>query len=176
MFRRRRPLLRAAAVGGTAYVAGKHMANKQADQQYQDEDQDARISALEQQQQAPGYGQQQAPGYGQQQAPGYGQQQAPGYGQQQAPGYGQQQAPGYGQQQAPGYGQQQAPGYGQQPPPGYGQQPPPGYGQPPPAEPQSAAGPSIADQLNQLVELHNQGALTDEEFAAAKASVLGGSG
>jgi hypothetical protein len=152
MFRRRRPLLRAAAVGGTAYVAGKHMANKQADQQYQDEDQDARISALEQQQQAPGYGQQQAPGYGQQQAPGY------------------------GQQQAPGYGQQQAPGYGQQPPPGYGQQPPPGYGQPPPAEPQSAAGPSIADQLNQLVELHNQGALTDEEFAAAKASVLGGSG
>jgi hypothetical protein len=111
MFRRRRPLLRAAAVGGTAYVAGKHMANKQADQQSQDEDQDARLSALE-------------------------------------------------QQQAPGYGQP----------------PPPGYGQPPPAEPAPAAGPSIADQLNQLVELHNQGALTDEEFAAAKASVLGGLG
>jgi len=56
-----------------------------------------------------------------------------------------------------------------------GQPPPPGYGQPA-ADPGPAAGPSIADQLNQLVELHNQGALTDEEFAAAKASVLGGSG
>ena len=126
MFRRRRPLLRAAAVGGTAYVAGRHMANKQAEQQYTDEDQEARLSALE-------------------------------------------------QQQASGYGQQ-PPGYGQPPPPGYGQPPPPGYGQPPPAEPEPAAGPSIADQLNQLVELHKQGALTDEEFAAAKASVLGGSG
>jgi hypothetical protein len=111
MFRRRRPLLRAAAVGGTAYVAGRHMANKQAEQQYTDEDQEARLSALEQQQAA-----------------------------------------------------------------GYGQPPPPGYGQPPPAEPEPAAGPSIADQLNQLVELHKQGALTDEEFATAKASVLGGSG
>ena len=126
MFRRRRPLLRAAAVGGTAYVAGKHMANKQAEQQYTDEDQEARLSALE-------------------------------------------------QQQAAGYGQPPPPGYGQPPPPGYGP-PPPGYGQPPPAEPEPAAGPSIADQLNQLVELHKQGALTDEEFAAAKASVLGGSG
>ena len=127
MFRRRRPLLRAAAVGGTAYVAGRHMANKQADQQYTDDDQEARISALEQ------------------------------------------------QQQAPGYGQPPPPGYGQQPPPGYGP-PPPGYGQPPPAEPEPAAGSSIADQLNQLVELHKQGALTDEEFATAKASVLGGPG
>jgi len=133
MFMRRRPLLRAAAVGGTAYVAGRHMANKQAEQQYTDEDQEARISALEQQQ-----------------------------------------APGYGQQPPPGYGQP-PPGYGP-PPPGYGQPPPPGYGQPPSAEPEPAAGPSIADQLNQLVELHKQGALTDEEFAAAKAGVLGGSG
>jgi len=126
MFARRRPLLRAAAVGGTAYVAGKHMANKQAEQQYTDEDQEARLSALE-------------------------------------------------QQQAAGYGQPPPPGYGQPPPPGYGA-PPAGYGQPPPAEPEPAAGPSIADQLNQLVELHKQGALTDEEFATAKASVLGGSG
>src|SRR5215831_8202837 len=110
MFVRRRPLLRAAAVGGTAYVAGKHMANKQAEQQYTEDDQEARISALEQ------------------------------------------------QQQAPGYGQPPPPGYGQPPPPGYGP-PPPGYGQPPPADPGPAAGPSIADQLNQLVELHNQGAL-----------------
>jgi hypothetical protein len=44
---RRRPLLRAAVVGGGAYVAGKHVARKQ---QYQTE-QDARISDLEQQQQ-----------------------------------------------------------------------------------------------------------------------------
>jgi len=69
MFRRRRPLLRAAAVGGTAYVAGRHMANKQAEQQYTDEDQEARLSALEQQQ-ASGYGQQ-PPGYGQPPPPGY---------------------------------------------------------------------------------------------------------
>ena len=34
-FVRRRPLLRAAVVGGGAYMAGKHMANAQADQQYQ---------------------------------------------------------------------------------------------------------------------------------------------
>jgi len=141
MFRRRRPLLRAAAVGGTAYVAGRHMANKQAEQQYTDEDQEARLSALEQQQ---------------------------------AAGYGQPPPPGYGQPPPPGYGAP-PPGYGQPPPPGYGA-PPPGYGQPPPAEPEPAAGPSIADQLNQLVELHKQGALTDEEFATAKASVLGGSG
>jgi len=142
-------LLRAAAVGGTAYVAGKHMANKQAEQQYTDEDQEARLSALEQQQDS---------GYGQPPPP---------------PGYGQPPPPGYGQPPPPGYGQPPPPGYGQPPPPGYGQQPPPGYGQPPPAEPAPAAGPSIADQLNQLVELHNQGALTDEEFAAAKAGVLG---
>jgi hypothetical protein len=45
---RRRPLLRAAVVGGGAYVAGKHVARKQ---QYQAE-QDARISDLEQQQPA----------------------------------------------------------------------------------------------------------------------------
>jgi len=138
MFARRRPLLRAAAVGGTAYVAGRHMANKQAEQQYTDEDQEARLSALEQQQSS---------------------------------GYGQPPPPGYGQPPPPGYGPP-PPGYGQPPPPGYGP-PPPGYGQPPPAEPEPAAGSSIADQLNQLVELHKQGALTDEEFATAKASVLG---
>jgi uncharacterized protein with von Willebrand factor type A (vWA) domain len=50
MFRRRRPLLRAAAVGGTAYVAGKHVANKQAEQTAYEADQDARISDLEAQQ------------------------------------------------------------------------------------------------------------------------------
>ena len=31
----------------------------------------------------------------------------------------------------------------------------------------------MADQLNQLADLHNQGVLSDEEFAAAKAKLLG---
>jgi Short C-terminal domain len=100
MFRRRRPLLRAAVVGGGAYVAGKHMA-RASDQRAADEaDQDDRISQLE-------------------------------------------------QQQAPA--QQQAP--------------------PPQAAP--AAGPSMADQLQQIAALHQQGVLTDDEFAAAKAKLLG---
>ena len=94
MFRRRRPLLRAAVVGGGAYVAGKHMA-RASDQRAADEaDQDDRISQLE-------------------------------------------------QPQAP----------------------------PPQAPP--AAGPSVADQLQQIAALHQQGALTDDEFAAAKAKLLG---
>jgi hypothetical protein len=99
MFRRRRPLLRAAVVGGGAYVAGKHMARasdqRAADEAYQDD----RIGQLE--------------------------------------------------QQAPP--QQQAP--------------------PPQAAP--AAGPSMADQLEQIAALHQQGALSDDEFAAAKAKLLG---
>ena len=52
---RRRPLLRAAAVGGGAYIAGKHVANRQAEQAAYEADQDQRISDLEQQQ---GYQQQ----------------------------------------------------------------------------------------------------------------------
>ena len=43
MFRRRRPLLRAAAVGGTAYVAGRHMGRNAEAQQQAESDQDARI-------------------------------------------------------------------------------------------------------------------------------------
>ena len=99
MFRRRRPLLRAAVVGGGAYVAGKRVAQRQGDQAAQDADQDGRISDLEQQQQAA---------------------------------------------------------------------PPPA---PAPAAP--AAGNSMADQLGQLADLHQQGVLTDDEFAAAKAKLLG---
>jgi|SRR5947209_2127307 len=54
MLRRRRPLLRAAAVGGGAYMAGKHMARKQDEQYAQDAGQDQQISDLQQQQaQAP---------------------------------------------------------------------------------------------------------------------------
>jgi hypothetical protein len=53
MFRRRRPLLRAATVGGGAYLAGKHVANRQAEGAQTEADQDERISQLEQQQQDP---------------------------------------------------------------------------------------------------------------------------
>jgi hypothetical protein len=109
MMRRRRPLLRAAAVGGGAYLAGKHMANKANDQAAYEAQQDQRISDLESQQAPPDQQYQQAP-------------------------------PQY--QQAP-----------------------------PPAAP--AAAPSVYDQLSQLATLHDQGALTDEEFTAAKAKLLG---
>jgi hypothetical protein len=50
MFRRRRPLLRAAVVGGGAYVAGKKVAQHSAEQSAQESGQDDRISSLEQQQ------------------------------------------------------------------------------------------------------------------------------
>jgi membrane protease subunit (stomatin/prohibitin family) len=91
MFMRRRPLLRAAAIGGGAYVMGKR-AGQRADQQ------DATQS--QQSQQA-----------------------------------------------------QQA--------------------QPQEAPPPAAAQASIPDQLNRLSALHDQGALTDAEFASAKAKLLG---
>ena len=95
---RRRPLLRAAAVGGGAYLAGKRRAQSQADQQYQDAAQDQRISDLE-------------------------------------------------QQQAPVPAPRDS-----------GDQP---------------AAPTMAGQLNQLADLHQQGVLSDDEFAAAKAKLLG---
>ncbi|HYX59167.1 MAG TPA: SHOCT domain-containing protein [Streptosporangiaceae bacterium] len=50
MFRRRRPLLRAAVVGGGAYMAGKSRARSQDEQAQMQADQDQRISDLEQQQ------------------------------------------------------------------------------------------------------------------------------
>jgi len=120
---RRRPLLRAAAVGGGAYMAGKHVANKQAEQAAYEADQDQRISDLEQQQAQQGYQQQ---------------------------------------------------GYDQPPPQQPYQQPPPqqAYQQPPPQQAPAASSPMI-DQLNQLADLHQQGVLTDEEFAAAKAKLFG---
>ena len=128
--RRRRPLLRAAAVGGGAYMAGKARARNQAEREAYDADQDARISDLEAQQG------QQGQGYPQQQQD-----------------YPQQQ--GYPPQQQ-GYPPQQ--GYPQQ---GYPQQPPP-----------PAGGPSMLDQLNQLTAMRDSGALTEEEFTAAKAKLL----
>jgi Short C-terminal domain len=117
MFVRRRPLLRAAVVGGGAYVAGKHMANKANDQAAYEASQDDRISQLEQQQ-------------GQQGPP----------------------PDQYGQQQQNAPQQQQ-------------------YAPPPQQAP--SAGSSVADQLQQIAGLHQQGVLSDDEFAAAKAKILG---
>jgi len=48
MLRRRRPLMRAAMIGGAGYYAGKKVSEGRADDQYQDD----RITQLEQQQAA----------------------------------------------------------------------------------------------------------------------------
>jgi len=52
--------------------------------------------------------------------------------------------------------------------------PPPAYA-PPPAAPAPSGGldPAAIEQLTQLGALHEQGVLTDEEFAAQKAKILG---
>jgi hypothetical protein len=97
MMRRRRPLLRAAVVGGGAYMAGKSVANRSAERA----DQDQRISDLEDAQQAPA---------------------------------------------APAV--------------------------PEPRAGQSPAGSDVLSQLTELVNMHDRGALTDEEFSAAKARLL----
>jgi membrane protease subunit (stomatin/prohibitin family) len=89
MFRRRRPLLRAAVVGGGAYMAGKSHARHSMEQDQYEEEQ--------------------------------------------------------AQQQAPS---PQAPAPSQAPSP-------------------------MVDQLNQLASLHQQGVLSDSEFAAAKAKLIG---
>jgi hypothetical protein len=93
-------LLRAAAVGGTAYAVGRRGGRQREEQANAEADQDQRIADLEQQQAPPA--------------------------------------------------------------------PPP-----PPPPPAPAQGPSMLDQLNQLNDLHQQGALSDEEFTAAKAKLLG---
>jgi Short C-terminal domain len=46
----------------------------------------------------------------------------------------------------------------------------PQYADAPPPPP---AAPSEVDELQQIADLHNQGILTDEEFAAKKAQILG---
>jgi len=95
---RRRPLLRAAAVGGGAYMAGKHRARTQDYETEQEMQQNDRLATLENQGAAPA-----------------------------------------------------------------AEAPPP------------AAGPSddAINRLKELGQLHEQGVLTDEEFAAQKAKVLG---
>ena len=97
---RRRPLLRAAAVGGGAYMAGKARARSQDQEMAQEQ----RIGDLEAQ-----------------------------------------------------------------------SAPPPAYAAPPPAPAAAAAGPSddAIAKLTQLGQLHEQGVLTDEEFARQKALLLG---
>ena len=62
--------------------------------------------------------------------------------------------------QAARYDEQDAQQYAQQQPQ---------YQQPPPAAPEDDA----TAQLQNLAQLHAQGVLTDEEFAAAKAKILG---
>ena len=47
------------------------------------------------------------------------------------------------------------------------------YYEPAPSAPPAAAAPDPIEQLKQLGELHQQGVLTDEEFAAQKARLLG---
>jgi hypothetical protein len=44
---------------------------------------------------------------------------------------------------------------------------------PAPAPPAPAAVDPVVEKINQLAQLHSSGALTDEEFAAAKAQALG---
>ncbi len=53
MFRRRRPLMRAAVVGGGAYVAGRSMGRRAEQTQQAEGEQDQRISDVEQQQAPP---------------------------------------------------------------------------------------------------------------------------
>jgi len=57
MFRRRRPVLRAAAIGGGAYVAGKRAAQRAAEQAQLEDEQNERLATLEQQRQVQGQGQ-----------------------------------------------------------------------------------------------------------------------
>ena len=71
--------------------------------------------------------------------------------------------------------QEQAAAQGGYPPQDQGQYPPQQQYAPPPPVPAPEDTPEDADvaKLQQLAQLHSQGVLSDEEFAAAKAKVLG---
>ena len=147
---RRRPLLRAAAVGGT-FAAGRAMGRRAAQQADAEAYQDQRISDLEAQQnqsllRSGDQGQQDQPLL---RSGDQGQQDQPLL----RPGdQGQQDQPllRSGDQAEQNQSLMQA-------------------------APQGTGPASATDQLGKLAELHKQGALTDEEFAAAKAKILGSS-
>jgi hypothetical protein len=112
---RRRPLLRAAVVGGGAYAAGRAAAGHSAEPADQEAQQDARISDLEQEQQHEQEEQQTRQGE---------------------------------PVQAPHVPPQAR------------------------AAVVDSGSSGLLDQLNELVAMHDRGALTDEEFTAAKARLL----
>ena len=60
----------------------------------------------------------------------------------------------------------------QQPPPQY-YEPPPQYAAPPPAPAPEGGRDDMIEQLQKLGQLHEAGVLTDAEFAAQKAKILG---
>jgi hypothetical protein len=103
---RRRPLMRAAAVGGGAYYMGKRRAQAQQDEM--------------------------------------------------------------DQEQAPAGAQSY-----DAPPPAYAPPPPPAYAPAPPAPGAGGLAPDAIERLQQLGQLHEQGVLTDDEFAQQKARLLG---
>lgn len=55
--------------------------------------------------------------------------------------------------------------------PTYDEPPPPAPAAP--AAPPPAAEPDLTEELKKLADLHEQGILTDDEFAAAKAKLIG---
>jgi hypothetical protein len=59
------------------------------------------------------------------------------------------------------------------PPQQYAPPPPPQYAPPPPPPPPPASEDDTITQLERLADLKDQGILTDEEFAAQKAKILG---
>lgn len=63
--------------------------------------------------------------------------------------------------------------YEQQPQQAYAQQPQQAYAQPAPPVQAAPAEDDLTARLQQLAGLHGQGVLSDEEFAAAKAKLLG---
>jgi hypothetical protein len=71
--------------------------------------------------------------------------------------------------QARRWGEQEAADYGYQ---SQYQEPPPQQYAPPPPEPAAPEQDPI-EQLKELAALHNDGVLTDEEFAAQKRKILG---
>jgi len=99
--------MRAAMVGGGAYMVGKHRARSQDAEAEAEQSQDERISSLEQQQAAPAA-------------------------------------------------------------------PPPAAAPAAPVASPAATGGSIVDQLKDLTDMKASGALSDQEFEAAKARLLGG--